>query len=127
MNIVRYSHLDEEKLFDLLKDEGSDWEVYYGEENRAQYIKALQSSITFILYDNEVLVGYVRCREDDGFGLYVYDLLVRKTYRGHGYGRLLMEDVARLFPNQVTYVMSDEDPYYEKLGYHRVGSIFEVK
>lgn len=127
MNIVRYRNQDEAKLFALFIEEGSDWEAYYGDENRAHYIQALQSSITFVLFDEDTLVGYVRCREDDGFGLYVYDLLVRKAYRGHGYGRMLMEEVVRMYPNQTTYVMSDEDAYYEKLGYQRIGTIFEVK
>jgi hypothetical protein len=35
--------------------------------------------------------------------------------------------VCQDFPNQPVYVMSDVDPYYEKLGYRREGSIFEVK
>jgi hypothetical protein len=38
-----------------------------------------------------------------------------------------MERVCRDFPNQPVYVMSDSDPYYEKLGYEREGSIFIVK
>ena len=31
------------------------------------------------------------------------------------------------FSNQPVYVMSGIDTYYEKLGYRREGSIFEVK
>jgi hypothetical protein len=46
-------------------------------------------------------------------GVYIFDLLVKKSYRGQ--------------QNQPVYVMSDVDPYYEKLGYRREGSIFEVK
>ncbi|NCA77080.1 MAG: hypothetical protein EOM90_12175 [Alphaproteobacteria bacterium] len=30
------------------------------------------------------------------------------------------------YPNQVVYVMSDVDGYYEKIDYKRIGSIFEV-
>jgi hypothetical protein len=71
--------------------------------------------------------GYVRCREDDGFGVYIYDLLVRKTHRGKQIGKTLMEWVFKDFPNQTIYVMSDVDPYYEKLGYRREGSIFKIK
>jgi ribosomal protein S18 acetylase RimI-like enzyme len=71
--------------------------------------------------------GYARCREDDGFGVYIYDLLVRKTHRGKPIGKALMERVLNDFPNQPIYVMSDVDPYYEKLGYRKVGSIFEIR
>ena len=57
----------------------------------------------------------------------LFDLLARKTYRGKQIGKTLMERVFKDFPNQPIYVMSDVDPYYEKLGYHRERSIFEVK
>ena len=68
------------------------------------------------------MCGYARCREDDGFGVNIYDLLVRKTHRGKQIGKTLMERVFKDFPNQAIYVMSDVDPYYEKLGYRREGS-----
>jgi hypothetical protein len=40
---------------------------------------------------------------------------------------MLMETVCEDFSDQLVYVMSDVDTYYEKLGYQREGSIFEVK
>lgn len=127
MEIWEYSKKDEPLLFDLLIDEGDDWSDYHGTIGRGKYIKALESSITYIACDETFVCGYIRCREDDGFGVYVYDLLVRKTHRGKQIGKSLMERVIKDFPNQPVYVMSDVDPYYEKLGYSRVGSIFEVK
>ncbi|HOW23194.1 MAG TPA: GNAT family N-acetyltransferase [Sedimentibacter sp.] len=108
-------------------EEGEDWKDYHGEKGRSMYIKALKSSITYVVYDDAVLCGYVRCREDDGFGVYIYDLLVRKSYRGRQLGKMLMDQVCRDFADQTVYVMSDEDPYYEKLGYIREGSIFIVR
>lgn len=127
MKIRAYSKEDELLLFDLLMDEGDDWSDYHGPVGRSKYIKALESSITYIAYDDNLVCGFVRCREDDGFGVYIYDLLVRKSYRGRHIGKSLMERVCRDFPDQPVYVMSDADPYYEKLGYRRKGSIFEVK
>ena len=82
MIIKRYSDVDESPLFDMLKEEGDDWSDYHGEKGRDKYIKALKSSLTYVIYDDNILCGFVRCREDDGFGVYVYDLLVRKSYRG---------------------------------------------
>ena len=127
MEVRQYSKADEALLFDLLIDEGDDWIDYHGPIGRSKYIKALESSITYIAYDENIVCGYARCREDDGFGVYIYDLLVRKTHRGKQFGKTLMERVFKDFPNQPIYVMSDVDPYYEKLGYRREGSIFEVK
>ena len=126
MEIRQYSKADETLIFDLLIDEGDDWIDYHGPAGRSKYIKALESSITYIAYDDNLVCGFVRCREDDGFGVYIYDLLVRKSYRGRQIGKGLMERVCQGFPNQPVYVMSDVDPYYERLGYKRVGSIFEV-
>ena len=127
MEIRQYNKADETLIFNLLIDEGDDWSDYHGPVGRSKYIKALESSITYITFDENLVCGYVRCREDDGFGVYIYDLLVRKTHRGMQIGKTLMERVFKDFPNQPVYVMSDVDPYYEKLGYRRVGSIFEVK
>ncbi|MBV1757188.1 MAG: GNAT family N-acetyltransferase [Dethiosulfatibacter sp.] len=127
MEIKRYSIADAPLLFDMLVDEGDEWSDYHGSAGRDKYIKALESSTTYIAYDNTIVCGYARCREDNGFGVYVYDLLVRKSYRGNQLGKMLMEQVCIEFPDQPVYVMSDVDPYYEKLGYRREGSIFEVK
>ena len=127
MEIVKYSIAYESLLFDMLVDEGDEWSDYHGSAGRNKYINALETSITYIACDDDLVCGYVRCREDDGFGVYIYDLLVRKSYRGKQIGKNLMERVCQDYPEQLIYVMSDVDRYYEKLGYHREGSIFEVK
>ncbi len=38
-----------------------------------------------------------------------------------------MERVCSDFPGDTVYVMSDADKYYEKQGYRREGSVFEVR
>ena len=82
MDIKRYSQADEALLFDMLREEGEEWSDYYNQKGYDKYKKALVSSITYVVYDGSTLCGYARCREDDGFGVYVYDLLVRKSCRG---------------------------------------------
>jgi ribosomal protein S18 acetylase RimI-like enzyme len=127
MEIRKYNKADEKILFDLLIDEGDEWIDYHGPKGRSQYIKAIESSVTYIACHENIVWGYVRCREDDGFGVYIFDLLVRKSYRGNQFGKRLMDRVCEDFPNQQVYVMSDVDPYYEKLGYPKEGSIFVVQ
>ena len=126
MLIKRYTKNDEASLFELLKNAGEEWVGYYGEGQQDKYKTVLGSSITYVAYEADVLCGYCRCRNDDGYGIYVYDLLVDKKHRGKSYGRLLMERVSADFPEDAIYVMSDVDKYYEKQGYQRIGSIFEV-
>ncbi len=127
MNIRRYCKDEETLLFDLIIEEGAEWSDYHSLEGRDKYIKAIESSIVYIALENEMICGYIRCREDDGFGVYIYDLLVRKSFRGQDLGKLIIDKLCQDYPNQPIYVMSDIDPYYEKLGYQKEGSIFRVK
>lgn len=121
-----YQEEDAEDLFKMMEKE-SDWTDYYNGEGKKKYARALLTSITYLLFEKEKICGYVRCREDDGFGVYVYDLLVDADCRGKSYGRFLMEQACKDFPEQTVYVMSDVDPYYEKQGYQKEGTIFIVR
>ena len=127
MHIRRYTPADEALVFQMLEEEGDAWSDYHGAENRAKFLRALNACTAYLLFEQDTLCGYARCHADYGFGVYVHDLLVRKSRRGHGYGRLLMEQACRDFPGQMVYVLSDVDPYYGKLGYEKIGSIFTVK
>lgn len=127
VTIRRYKKEDEHHLFSLLEREGEEWKDYWYNSGREKYIRALSSSVTYLLFHDEELCGYARCRDDDGYGIYIYDLLVDRSYRGNEYGRLLMEQVYRDYPHDMVYVMSDVNRYYEKLGYEIEGSIFVVK
>lgn len=126
MEIRKYVKSDEKKLFQLMRDEGPDWECYWGDAGAEKYKRALSGSITYVAYDGDVLCGYVRCRDDDGLCAYIYDLLVAKAYRGRSLGKELMERVRADLPDVDVYVMSGVDGYYEKVGYRREGSIFKV-
>ena len=126
MEIRRYTPADEAALFRLLEAEGEDWSDYYGPAGRERYARALADSVTYLAWVDGALRGYARCREDGGFGVYVYDLLVHRDSRGQGLGAKLMEQACLDFPGETVYVMSDVDAYYAKLGYQREGSIFVV-
>ena len=83
-------------MFDMLKEEGDDWSDYHGEKGRDKYIKALKSSLTYVIYDDNILCGFVRCREDDGFGIYVYDLLEKNPIMGDSLVKSLWNKCARI-------------------------------
>lgn len=125
MNIRKYNKaLDESKLMKIIEDEEG-WD-YANEGMSDKYKLALENSITFVAYEGEVLCGYSRSIEDFETYVYVCDLLVMPTYRGNEIGKKLMECIYHDYPNRIVYVMSDVDKYYEKIGYKREGSIFEV-
>lgn len=117
---------DETALLALLEREGEEWSDYWRGAGRTAFLRALASSEVYVVGPREEVMGYLRCRDDDGFGVYVYDLLVDRARRGRGYGRALLERIHQDHPGADVYVMSDADPYYEKLGYDRAGSVFAV-
>jgi len=115
---------DEEQVMEMISQEEG-W-TYSGESMSASYRKALESSITYVAYENGELCGYSRSLDDFGHYVYVCDLLVRPNHRGKGLGRKLMECIHADYPGRTIYVMSDVDGYYTKQGYQRAGSLFEV-
>jgi len=128
LKIKRYEKQDEAALFELIRSEGVEWQDYFcGFKLLGPYIAATNNSITYVAYDGDTLCGFVRARDDDGFGIYIYDLLVHQNYRGNSYGRILMEQIGGNFPGSAIYVASDADGYYEKLGYKKAGTVFTVK
>lgn len=126
MEIKLYSKSDEKNLFNMLRSEGSEWECYSGEKAADSYKHALKNSITFVAYENEILCGYIRCRNDDGFGIYIYDLLVKKVFRGNNLGKKLIEKICTEYSGCTVYVMSDADGYYKKQGFSNIGSVFQI-
>ena len=127
IKIIEYTPKNEKQLFALIQREGDEWTYWQG-NNWAKYQKALTTSVTYLIFVNDVLCGYVRCRDDSGFGVYVFDLLVDKNHRGNNYGRLLLEHLYLRFQNDPVYVLGDVYPYYEdKLGYEIEGKVYVVK
>lgn len=122
-NIRKYDPtLDYENLMKLVQSEGEEWEDYLD----PIYRKVLENSITYVALIGEELCGYSRSLSDSGLFIWVIDLLVNKNRRGLSIGKRLMECILTDFPDIDVYVMSDVDPYYEKLGYEKEGSIFKV-
>lgn len=125
--ICSYTIEMENDLFNLIKSEGEDWSDYTSELGRYNYIRAIETSIVYVIYESNEIIAYIRCKEDNGFGIYVYDLLVRQDKRGSKLGQLLIEKVKNDYPEQSIYIMSDVDEYYIKCGYNKIGSIFEIE
>jgi GNAT superfamily N-acetyltransferase len=124
--IRRYTSADADALFALLRSEGDEWSDYHAGDGVEKYRIVLNSSIVYVLFEQDELCGYARLHDDHVFGLYVYDLLVSANHRGKSHGRALLEQACIDYPDSTVYAMSDVDLYYEKQGYQRAGSIFVV-
>ena len=121
-NILKYQKEHELELIALLEKE-PDWSSFVSAQAVDTFKEALLDSETFLCEDEDNICGYLRALVD-GFGVYLCELYVAPQYRGNGYGSELLAKVKQEHPNQDVYVLSDEDVYYEKLGYQRVGSVF---
>ena len=128
ISIRHYNAEHENELFALIEREGEEWTEWQG-ENRAKYKIALAECIVYLVFEGKTLCGYVRARNDYGFGVYIMDLLVDKMHRGKEYGRMLMEKVCKDFTQDAVYVLGGTDvyPYYEKLGYEVEGKVYVVQ
>jgi GNAT superfamily N-acetyltransferase len=125
MEIFRYTREHEDAVISAIK-ENPEWDMFTNEDAIDNYKKRLCDSITYVCYENGAFGGYLRALLDDGFAIYVSEIFVVPERRNRTIGRTLIAKVRRDFRRLAVYVLSDEDAYYEKLGYERVGSVYEV-
>lgn len=114
---------DYNDLISIIRAEGEEWKEYLA----PSYKIALEKSITYVALVDGTVSGYSRSMNDSDIFIWLIDLLVRKEQRGQDIGKKLMECVVDQFPKLDVYVLSDVDPYYEKLGYKNEGTVFQVK
>ncbi len=126
MKIRRYQQADEQSLFEFLKQAGYDYEMSWQDAGKAKYAQALQNSITYVVFDDEMLCGYARCKDDEGFGFYIYDLIIETSPKSRQLTKALISQIQQDFAKQAIYILSDADDYYEGLGCIKVGSIFQA-
>ena len=125
MDISKYKPEHEEAVLSAIKKD-PDWDMFTSNEAIDTYKKSLKNSVTYVYHDNDEFCGYIRALLDDGLAIYISELYVIPEYRNRKIGRSLLEQIKVDFSNLTVYALSDEDAYYEKIGYKRVGSVFEL-
>ncbi len=125
MEIIKYKPEHENVVLAALKAD-SDWNMFTNADAIGLYKLSLKENITYVSYHDGEFCGFVRAILDDGFAVYISELYVIPERRNQKIGRSLLERVKLDFSKLTVYVMSDEDAYYEKLGYKRIGSVFEL-
>ena len=122
--ILRYHPALETDLLALLSAEPQ-WADFTAADAIDRFRRALQASETYVCRVDGETCGYLRALVD-GFGIYVSELYVAPTHRDRGLGRQLLARLKQAHAAEAVYVLSDEDAYYEKLGFARVGSVYRL-
>ena len=103
-----------------------DWDMFTHDDAIDAYRESLKHGITYVCYHHHEFCGYLRAILDAGFAVYVSELYVVPQWRNHRVGQSLLERVKEDFSPLTVYALSDEDAYYEKKGYQRIGSVFQL-
>ena len=125
MLITRYKPEHEETILSAIKKDPH-WDMFTNDDAIDNYRKRLQTSVTYVCYDNGEFCGYLRALLDEAFAIYVSELYVIPSCRNQKIGRSLLKKIKNDFPDLTIYALSDEDAYYEKIGYKKIGSVFEI-
>jgi ribosomal protein S18 acetylase RimI-like enzyme len=124
MEILKYKPEHEEAVLSAIKNDPN-WSMLTNDDVVDAYKDSLRKGVTYVCLDNGEFCGYVRAL-DDGFAAYVSELYVLPKCRNRKIGRSLLEQVKGHFSHLTVYALSDEDAYYDKLGYKKIGSVFEL-
>lgn len=97
------------------------WQSFY-EERKSAYREALQSSCTLVAYDGDRYAGFLRAITDGVFTIFVAEIVVEPEVRRKGVGTALLGAASEQYPSARIDLISDEDGFYAKNGFHRVGN-----
>ena len=125
MKISKYATKHENDVLAALRTD-PDWIEFTSTENIDAYKESLLNTITYVCYSNHEFSGFVRAIFDKGQAVYVSELYVVEKWRNKKIGQFLLEQVITDYSNLKVYALSDEDAYYQKKNYKRIGSIFEI-
>ena len=125
ITILKYTPKHESDVIAAISKD-PDWYMFTNEDVVDNYRESLKNSITYVCYKNNQFCGYVRALLDEGFAVYISELYVNPECRNQKIGQSLLEQVKNSYSNLDVYTLSDEDAYYQKKGYKRIGSVFEL-
>ena len=125
MEILKYKPEHEEAVLAALKKD-PDWGIFTNDDAIGLYKRSLKESITYVSYSKSEFCGFIRAFLDKGFAIYISELYVTPKWRNQKIGLSLLDRVKLDFSNLTVYALSDENAYYEKIGYKKIGSVFEL-
>ena len=125
MEISKYKPEYEDEILTAIKKDPA-WDLFTNDDTIDIYKDSLKDSVTYVCHEKNEFCGYIRALLDDGLAIYISELYVLPKWRNRKVGRSLLEKIKTDFSNITVYALSDEDAYYEKIGYKKIGSVFEL-
>ena len=118
-----------EEAYRIYKANG--WKTYLGDIEKLK--NAFDHSL-FIMggFEDEKLIGFIRCVGDQEYIIYVQDLIVEPSYQRCGIGRKLMEKLSESFPavRRIALITDEADEvsnaFYQAIGMAKDISGFPV-
>lgn len=125
LEIIKYQSDDEKSILEAIKKDPN-WDVFTNDNAISSYRNSLKNSITYVCHHRSEFTGYIRAILDEGLAIYISELYVVPEWRNQKVGRSLLAKIKEAFPELTVYALSDEDAYYEKLGFKKIGSVFKI-
>jgi ribosomal protein S18 acetylase RimI-like enzyme len=123
--IQKYISENQSDIFEMIGQD-PEWEfLIESEQKKELYSQRLQDSATFVCYSSKSICGYIRAIIDEGMALYISELYVAPPYRNCKVGERLMQAL-KDSTSLTVYALSDEDDYYKKKDFKKIGSVFEL-
>ena len=124
--MINYRHLTSESLNQIKAlYEQHGWLAYLNDD--ARLTRAFDSSLyTLGAYENDQLVGFIRCVGDGEHIVMVQDLIVAQTYQRKGIGGELMKKASDQFANVRMFMLltdamdADANAFYQAIGMHKI-------
>lgn len=125
MMIRKYENYCEAEILSLYKSVG--WSAYYSQPEVLN--RAFENSLcVFAAYDEDALVGLIRCVGDGQTIVFIQDILVRPEYQRQGIGRQLIAEVLEKYAHvRQLHLLTDDTEqtvgFYKGVGFTAVEDV----
>ncbi|MGD6873426.1 GNAT family N-acetyltransferase [Sutcliffiella horikoshii] len=116
LEVKEYKEIDFPHIYQLIKEEN--WNNLVSKETLTKQAWD-NSNITFCVWKDNILVGYIRGLTDYSITLFICELLISKQYRGLGIAKFLIQYVHNLYPTTRLDLLatSTSKDFYKKNGF----------
>ena len=108
-----------EDIYRIYEENG--WSAYLSDKDKL--IRSFDKSLYILgAFDEEKLVGFIRCVGDDEYIVYIQDLIIRPEYQRKGIGKKLMELTSKRFSSVRQFVLiTDKNDEVSNAFYQAIG------